>query len=73
MDMKFKVDVPPFIRRLAATAKCKIYIVGGFIRNAALNLGNTDIDICGALLPEELGGGRRGDSYKQATRHGFDN
>ena len=55
MDRKFKVDVPPFIRRLAATAKCKIYIVGGFIRNAALNLGNTDIDICGALLPEELG------------------
>lgn len=55
MNNSFEINVPPFIQKLADTAKCNIYIVGGYIRNALTGLGETDIDICGELLPEELG------------------
>ena len=32
----------------------KLYIVGGFVRNALLGFCETDIDICSGLLPEEV-------------------
>lgn len=52
--MNTKIEVPPFLRKIACEAKCPIYVVGGYIRNSLLGLPKSDIDICGSFLPNEL-------------------
>lgn len=52
--MNAMIEIPPFLRKLAMTADCPIYVVGGYIRNSLLSLPKSDIDICGVLLPHEL-------------------
>lgn len=49
-----KIEIPPFLRKVAQQAACPIFIVGGYIRNSLLGLPKSDIDICGALLPDQL-------------------
>lgn len=50
-----EIQIPPFLSKIAAKSACPIYIVGGYIRNSLLGLPKSDIDICGSLLPDELG------------------
>lgn len=49
-----RIEVPPFLKKIASSSDCPIYIVGGYIRNSLLSLPKSDIDICGSLLPHEL-------------------
>lgn len=50
-----KLELPPLLKKIAATSNCPIFVVGGYIRNSLLGLEKSDIDICGSLLPDELG------------------
>lgn len=51
-----KIAVPEPLKELAKRLSQPIYIVGGFVRNSILYGGqnSTDIDICGALTPDQL-------------------
>lgn len=50
-----KIYIPPLLAKIAEEAACPIFIVGGYIRNSLLGMEKSDIDICGSLLPDELG------------------
>ncbi len=52
--MNNKLEIPSLLKKVAESAACPIYIVGGYVRNSLLSLPKSDIDICGALLPDEL-------------------
>lgn len=54
-----KITVPRELKKLAAFLSAPIYIVGGFVRNSVLFndaecLNYTDVDICGALTPDQI-------------------
>jgi len=53
-----EIVVPEGVKKLAKSAKAPIYIVGGYIRNQLAGFGDTDIDLCGPVVPQalELGG-----------------
>lgn len=42
------------LAKIFAKNGARLYIVGGFVRNAILGFCETDIDICSKLLPEEI-------------------
>jgi len=50
-----QIIVPEGVKRLTAAAKAPIYIVGGYVRNQLVGLGETDIDLCGPVIPQTLG------------------
>ncbi len=53
--MELKVDENLIkIAKIFAKHDARLYIVGGFVRNAILGFCETDIDICSRLLPEEI-------------------
>lgn len=52
-----KIEVSDDLKSLASLFTQhdkKLYIVGGFVRNSILNLKETDVDICGEILPDEV-------------------
>ncbi len=48
------IFIPEAVKRLAASAGTPIYLVGGCVRNAYANLGETDVDLCGPLIATAL-------------------
>ena len=48
------IFIPEAVKRLAACAGTPIYLVGGCVRNAIGNLGETDVDLCGPLIATAL-------------------
>ena len=48
------IFIPEAVKRLAASAGTPIYLVGGCVRNAIGNLGETDVDLCGPLIATAL-------------------
>lgn len=48
------IFIPEAVKRLAAAAGTPIYLVGGCVRNAFGNLGDTDVDLCGPLIATAL-------------------
>ena len=49
-----EIFIPEAVKRLAAAAGTPIYLVGGCVRNAIGNLGDTDVDLCGPLIATAL-------------------
>lgn len=49
-----KIVVPKNLKKIAQLLDGDLYIVGGYIRNAFLDLVGTDIDLCGAKTPDEV-------------------
>ncbi len=49
-----EIFIPEAVKRLAASAGTPIYLVGGCVRNAIGNLGETDVDLCGPLIATAL-------------------
>ena len=52
-----EIKVPESLKILSAAFEkesATLYIVGGYIRNAFLNLPSTDIDICSNLIPDKV-------------------
>ena len=50
-----RIVVPEGVKKLAESAKVPIFIVGGYVRNQLAGLGETDIDLCGPVVPQALG------------------
>ena len=48
------IFIPEAVKRLAAAAGSPIYLVGGCVRNAIGNMGETDVDLCGPLIATAL-------------------
>jgi len=52
-----RITIPEALRPLAEAFEqenIKVYVVGGLVRNALLNLPPSDIDVCSRLTPEEV-------------------
>ncbi len=55
--MKFEIKMDQEVINLAKVFQkygAKLYVVGGYVRNALLGFCETDIDICSCLKPEEV-------------------
>lgn len=50
-----KIDVDKSLIDLAKSASAPVYIVGGYVRNALAGFGETDVDICGPIIPTAIG------------------
>ena len=49
------IKVPEDVRKMAETfGDVPLYIVGGFVRNSILGIGETDIDLASEKLPSEV-------------------
>lgn len=53
MELKIDEDLIK-IAKIFAKHDARLYIIGGFVRNAILGFCETDIDVCSRLLPEEI-------------------
>lgn len=51
--MHMKIEVPQKVKMLNELLS-PIYIVGGYVRNSILGIGDTDIDLAGKLTPDEV-------------------
>ena len=51
-----KIQVSENLEKLAQKLKNKaeLFIVGGYVRNSLLGIGDTDVDLCSKLTPEQL-------------------
>ena len=50
-----QIQLPERIKKVAAEFGGRpVYIVGGYVRNKILGIGNTDIDLASSLMPEEI-------------------
>ena len=56
MEKKLQIPIPDNLEKLAQKLKHKteLFVVGGYVRNAILGIGGTDVDLCGSLTPDEL-------------------
>ncbi len=52
--MKLKISENLIKLAKLVSKKASLYIVGGFVRNAYLGIGGTDVDLTSSLTPEEL-------------------
>lgn len=51
-----RIDIPEWIKPLASSFEAaghNLYLVGGYVRNAILDLPFSDIDVCSSALPEQ--------------------
>lgn len=53
MELNFSDDLID-LAKIFAKNNARLYVVGGYVRNAILGFCETDIDICSRLLPEEI-------------------
>ena len=56
MKTKIQIPVSENLEKLAQKLKNKaeLFIVGGYVRNSILGIGDTDVDLCSKLKPDEL-------------------
>ena len=56
MNTEHKIEISEDLEKLAHKLKNKaeLFVVGGYVRNSLLGIGDTDIDLCSKLTPEEL-------------------
>ncbi len=60
-ERKTYINIPQSAKRLVSIVNnkkgyenVKLFMVGGYVRNALLNLEDTDLDICSSLMPEDV-------------------
>ena len=65
MKISQKIEVSENLEKLAHKLKSKadIFIVGGYVRNSLLGIGDTDIDLCSKLTPDQLKTYLKGTNY----------
>lgn len=60
-ERKTYINIPVSAKKLVSIVNnkkgyenVKLFMVGGYVRNALLNLEDTDLDICSSLMPEDV-------------------
>ena len=48
MEKKINIEIPENLEKLAEklSSKAELFVVGGYVRNAILGIGGTDVDLC---------------------------
>lgn len=62
-----KIAVPSGLKELGLKLGKPVYLVGGYVRNALLGLTDTDMDIAGAMSPDEVTGCITGSQFVFGT------
>ena len=62
-----KSRIPAELRRLAEIFPCKLYAVGGFVRDTLLGYPNHDIDLAGCASPERVINALKGSKFSVAV------
>lgn len=65
MEKKINIEIPENLEKLAEklSSKAELFVVGGYVRNAILGIGGTDVDLCSKLTPDELKNILKGTDY----------
>ena len=65
MNTEHKIAISEDLEKLAQKLKNKaeLFVVGGYVRNSLLGIGDTDVDLCSKLTPDELKTYLKGSGY----------
>lgn len=66
MEKQIKIEIPENLEKLSQKLKNKaeLFVVGGYVRNAILGIGGTDVDIASQLTPDQLKEYLNGSDFK---------